>query len=99
NYIDLAALRLPGAELKEALLPLGSLSFSYGLTDNLSMEGFYQFEWSNTEDAPAGSFYSTHDAFPGEGAENVIVDGRLVAAANGVPAIADDFAQYTINTY
>lgn len=99
NYIDLAALRLPGAELKEALLPLGSLSFSYGLTDNLSMEGFYQFEWSNTEDAPAGSFYSIHDAFPGEGAENVIVDGRLVAAANGVPAIADGFAQYTINTY
>ena len=99
NYIDLAALRLPGAELKEALLPLGSLSFSYGLTDNLSMEGFYQFEWSNNEDAPVGSYYSTHDAFPGEGAENVIVDGRLVAAANGVPSIADDFAQYTINTY
>lgn len=99
NYIDLAVLRLPGAELKEALLPLGSLSFSYGLTDNLSMEGFYQFEWSNTEDAPAGSFYSIHDAFPGEGGENVIVDGRLVAAANGVPAIADGFAQYTINTY
>lgn len=99
NYIDLAALRLPGAELKEALLPLGSLSFSYGLTDNLSMEGFYQFEWSNTEDAPVGSYYSTHDAFPGEGADNVIVDGRLVAAANGVPSIADDFAQYTINTY
>lgn len=99
NYIDLAALRLPGAELKEALLPLASLSFSYGLTDNLSMEGFYQFEWKNTEDAPVGSFYSTHDAFPGEGAENVIVDGRLVAAANGVPAIADDFAQYTLNTY
>jgi hypothetical protein len=99
NYIDLAVLRLPGAELKEALLPLGSLSFSYGLTDNLSMEGFYQFEWSNTEDAPAGSFYSINDAFPGEGGENVIVDGRLVAAANGVPAIADGFAQYTINTY
>lgn len=99
NYIDLAALRLPGAELKEALLPLGSLSFSYGLTDNLSMEGFYQFEWSNTEDAPAGSFYSTHDAFPGEGAENVIVDGRLVAAAQNFPSIADDFAQYTIQKY
>lgn len=99
NYIDLAALRLPGAELKEALLPLGSLSFSYGLTDNLSMEGFYQFEWKNTEDAPVGSYYSTHDAFPGEGADNVIVDGRLVAAAQGLPVIADLFASYTGTTY
>ncbi|MDF1781102.1 MAG: DUF1302 domain-containing protein [Alcanivoracaceae bacterium] len=99
NYVDLAALRLPGAELKEALLPLASLSFSYGLTDNLSMEAFYQFEWQNTEDAPAGTYYSTHDAFPGEGAENVIVDGRLVALSNGVPALADVFANYTLSQY
>ena len=99
NYIDLAALRQPGAEIKEALLPLGSVYFSYGLTNNLTTEAFYQYEWKNTEDAPVGTFYSTHDAFPGKGANNVIVDGRLIAASAGVPAIADGFAAYTNATY
>jgi hypothetical protein len=99
NYIDLTALRLPGSEIKEALLPLASLYFNWGVTDNLSLESFYQFEWKNSLDAPAGTFWSTHDAFPGKGANNVIVDGRLVAASAGVPALADAFASYTLSTY
>src|SRR5690606_2737367 len=53
----------------------------------------------NSEDAPAGTYWSTHDAFPGKGADNVIVDGRLVAASAGVPALADAFAAYTLTTY
>lgn len=99
NYIDLAALRLPGAELKEALLPLDSVVFNYGLTDNVTMEAFYQFEWKNSEDSPVGTYYSAHDAFPGKGADNVIVDGRIVADSAGVPALADAFAAYTLATY
>lgn len=99
NYIDLAALRQPGAEIKEALLPLGSLYFSYGLTSNLTAEAFYQWEWKNTEDAPVGTYYSTHDAFPGKGAEHVIVDGRLIALSAGAPQLADAFAQYTALRY
>jgi hypothetical protein len=99
NYIDLTALRLPGSEIKEALLPLSSLYFNWGVTDNLSVESFYQFDWKNSEDAAAGTYWSTHDAFPGKGARNVIVDGRLVAASAGVPAIADAFAAYTLSTY
>ncbi|MCH8544727.1 MAG: DUF1302 domain-containing protein [Alcanivorax sp.] len=99
NYIDLAALRQPGSEIRDALLPLASLYFSYGLTMNLSAEAFYQFEWKNTEDAPAGTFWSTNDAFPGRGANNVIVDGRLVASRAGAPLLADAFAQYTLGTY
>lgn len=78
NYFELATLRLPGAEIKEALLPLASVFASYGMTLNLTAEAFYQFEWKNTEDAPVGTFFSTHDAFPGRGANNVVVDGRLV---------------------
>lgn len=99
NYIDLAALRLPGAEIKEALLPLDSLLVSYGLTYNLSVDAFYQFEWKNSEDAPVGTYYSTHDAFPGEGADNVIVDGRLLAQRVNNAAVADAFAAYTLATY
>lgn len=99
NFFDLNALRLPGSEIKEALLPLDSLYFSYGLTDNLTMEGFYQFEWKNSEDAAAGTFFSTNDAYPAWGADNVIVDGRLVAYAQGMPALAQAFANYTLSTY
>lgn len=99
NYFDLNSLRLPGSEIKEALLPLDSLYFNLGLTLNLSMEAFYQFEWKNNFDAPAGTFFSTHDAFPGEGADNVIVDGRLVALRAGAPGLENVFANYTQNTY
>jgi len=99
NYIDLAALRLPGSEIKEALLPLDSVYFNYGLTFNLSVEAFYQFEWKNSEDAPTGTYYSTHDAFPGKGADNVVVDGRLLAARLNTPAVADAFASYTLSKY
>jgi len=99
NYIDLNALRLPGSEIKEALLPLSALYFNWGVTDNLSVESFYQFDWENSEDAPAGTYWSTHDAFPGKGANNVIVDGRLVALSAGAPAIADLFANYTLSQY
>ena len=95
NYFDLNALRLPGSEIKEALLPLDSLYFSYGLTFNATLEGFYQFEWENSEDAPVGTYFSTNDAFPGRGADNVIIDGRVVALGAGAPGLENVFAAYT----
>ncbi len=95
NYFDLNALRLPGSEIKEALLPLDSVYFSYGLTYNATLEGFYQFEWKNSEDAPTGTYFSTHDAFPGKGADNVILDGRVIALSAGAPGLEDAFAAYT----
>src|SRR5690625_3418538 len=108
NYIELASLRRPGAEIKEALLPLGSLHLSYGITDNLNAEAFYQFEWKHTEDAPVGSYYSTHDSYPAFGGESVIVDGRVVAASaaqkaakEGLPPgmTAEDFFAATLSGF
>lgn len=89
NYIELASLRRPGAEIKEALLPLASLHFSYEITPNLNTEAFYQFEWKHTEDAPVGSYYSTHDSYPAFGGESVIVDGRVVGAKAAQQAVAN----------
>lgn len=102
NYIELASLRRPGAEIKEALLPLGALHFSYELTPNLSTEAFYQFQWHHTEDAPVGSYYSTHDSYPAYGGNSVIVDGRVVGASLAqrfgdptlIPEVAQGFAAY-----
>jgi hypothetical protein len=66
NPVDVTALRLPGSELKEALLPVPMISMNAGITDNLSLEGFYQFFWDNTEIEPFGTYFSTTDqASPG----------------------------------
>ncbi|MFZ5756104.1 MAG: DUF1302 domain-containing protein [Pseudomonadota bacterium] len=74
NPADLSALRLPGAEIKDALLPLPMLVISTNLTDALSAEAFYEFGWQRSEADPVGTFYSTTDAFFGYGSESVIVD-------------------------
>jgi hypothetical protein len=66
NPVDVSALRLPGSELKEALLPVPMISINAGITDNLSLEAFYQFYWDNTEIEPFGTYFSTNDqASPG----------------------------------
>jgi hypothetical protein len=66
NPVDVAALRVAGAELKEALRPIPMISFSTDLTGSLSLEGFYQFYWENTEIEPMGTYFSTADhASPG----------------------------------
>ena len=66
NPIDVTALRVAGAELKEALRPIPMISFSTDLTGSLSLEGFYQFMWDNTEIEPMGTYFSTADhASPG----------------------------------
>lgn len=61
NPIDVAKLRLPGAELKEALRPLNMVSASLGLTDNLTLEAFYLLDWERTRVDPPGSYFSTND--------------------------------------
>lgn len=63
NPLDAAKFRLPGAELKEVLVPVEALSFNLGLSDNLSMEAFYQFNWKESAIDPAGTFYSETDLF------------------------------------
>jgi hypothetical protein len=66
NPVDVAAIRVPGAELREALLPVNMLWGNAGVTLNSSVEGFYQFEWEETKPDPSGSYFSTNDfATPG----------------------------------
>lgn len=63
NPLDAAKFRLPGSELKEVLVPVEALSFNVGLTDNLSMETFYQFNWKESAIDPSGTFFSETDLF------------------------------------
>ncbi|ALN18736.1 DUF1302 domain-containing protein [Ectopseudomonas mendocina] len=63
NPVDAAKFRLPGSEVKEVLVPVEALSFNIGLTDNLSMEAFYQWNWKETAIDPVGTYFSETDLF------------------------------------
>ena len=67
--IDVGVARSPGAELKEAFIPVGMAWASLGLTENLTAEVFYQYEWKNSYLPVPGSYFSTND-FAGEGGYN-----------------------------
>ncbi|GGA77667.1 hypothetical protein GCM10011369_19480 [Neiella marina] len=66
NAIDVARLLTPGAELKEALIPQGMAWVSVGLTENLSLEAYYQYEWESFRLPTAGTYFATND-FTGKG--------------------------------
>lgn len=61
NPIDVAKLRTPGSELKEALRPLNMVSASLGLSDTLTLEAFYLLDWERTRVDPPGTYFSTND--------------------------------------
>ncbi|MBO3276931.1 DUF1302 domain-containing protein [Pseudomonas sp. Milli4] len=63
NPIDISAVRRPGAELKEALLPVNLIYASQGITDSLNVEGFYQIEWDHHALDNCGTFFG-NDAAP-----------------------------------
>jgi Protein of unknown function (DUF1302) len=82
NPVDVTKLRVAGAELRDALEPVLALDASLGLTETLSLEGFWQFEEKTTEIEPAGTFFSTNDfASPG---------GQRVFLGFGQPPITDN---------
>lgn len=92
--IDVGIARLPGADLKEAYIPVGMFSASLGITEQLSAEVFYQYEWQNSYLPVPGSYFSTND-FAGKGgyaqniqlgfAGNPDIDlSTLLAGLNGI---------------
>lgn len=61
NSADLSKLRVPGSELKEALLPVNMVKASFGLTDKITVEPFWLLEFRRNELEPAGTYFSTND--------------------------------------
>ncbi|MBA6413064.1 DUF1302 domain-containing protein [Parahaliea sp. F7430] len=65
NPFDVTALRKPGSEIKEALLPVGMVYANYGLTYDLSVEGFVQYDWQRTVLDECGTYWSAADPYGG----------------------------------
>ena len=62
NPVDVAQLRTPGAEIRDALLPIAMVSGSISVTESVSFEGFYEFDWKEVESDPPGTYFSTNDS-------------------------------------
>ena len=88
NPIDVSAFRRPGAELKEGLIPVNMLYASQSLTDQLSMEAFYQIGWKQTVVDNCGTFFSTADV-AADGCDNNyhILDRQLTELLKGVDGL------------
>ena len=101
NPIDVAAFRRPGAEIKEGLLPVEMLYFSQGLTDNLTMEAFYQLKWAPFAIDNCGTFFGSDTLATGCNDRLVVggsdspqgdpsLNGRLIVRAEKDRDASDD---------
>ena len=68
NPVDVTRARTPGAELKEVFIPVGMVFAQLGLTQNVSVSAYYQYEWERSWLPVAGSYFATND-FVGEGGQ------------------------------
>ncbi|UVM54051.1 DUF1302 domain-containing protein [Pseudomonas sp. B21-012] len=68
NPLDITAFNRPGVEIKEGQLPVEMLSFSFGVSDTLNLEGFYQYNWRPSVLDGCGTFFAGSDVIqPGCG--------------------------------
>ena len=72
NHFDVTALQVPGAELKQALLPDEMAVFNLQLSKNLSTQLLYLFDWHEDIIEPDGAYFSTSD-FAGPGGNRVFL--------------------------
>lgn len=81
GYADANMLNVPGAELEDIFLPSEQVSGRFNFVKNLSIAGYYQWEWKKHRSEAAGSYFSTMD-YADEGGYNLL-------AAPGLPVTAD----------
>jgi len=59
NPVDINRINLPGGQIKELLLPVPMISTSLALSDEVSLEAYYQFGWKGDQFPPVGTMWST----------------------------------------
>ncbi len=61
NPIDVAAIRRPGSEIKEALVPVAAALVSVSLPFDVSVTGYYALGWDPIEIDPSGTPFAGSD--------------------------------------
>ncbi|MCY1260383.1 hypothetical protein D9M68_237530 [compost metagenome] len=85
NPLDANALRRPGSELKEGLLPVNMIYLQQSLIDDVSVEAFYQLEWDQTVPDNCGTFFAGSDIVA-----DGCVDRYVVRGADIEPGQSDN---------
>jgi len=76
---------VPGIETKDLLLPSNQISLKVGLTDDLTVLGYYKLEYKGTELSPVGDYFSTTDVV-GPGAEFIYLTQNPFYGLTPLPA-------------
>jgi hypothetical protein len=92
NPLDLVAASQPADTGRDLFIPEGMLWGAASLTENFTLEAFYQYDWEETPVAPVGSYLSTNDALGGDGTNFAMLgdglfsdQGTHLDAAFGLP--------------
>lgn len=89
NPVDLAAIRVPGAELREALIPEGMVWGSVSPTLDTSIEALYLYDWEETKADASGTYFSTNDYATPDGFKVVLDNSPFGDMANA--SVEDTF--------
>ena len=73
--LDVTALRTPGSELREGILPIPAVDARTDIGGGISLEAFWQFAWTRDKLEPDGSFFSTNDSISDGGRYSVLYAG------------------------
>ena len=72
NTFDVSKFRVPGAELKEGLMPEGMVWATISPTENFTIEAFYEYDWEELQLDPPGTYFSGAD-YVGEGGDKLML--------------------------
>ena len=84
NPVDVSKIRIPGSEIKEALIPTPMVWVSTDLTDNLSIETMYLFGFTHVRLEPRGAYFSTNDVLS-PGSDHLIAGFGVANEAGNIP--------------
>jgi hypothetical protein len=80
NPIDVSAIRRPGSEIKEALVPVNAVSGTVTFPIGASLSAWYALDWEAFELDPSGTPFSTADSIAyGTGVGGNSINGRPVS--------------------
>lgn len=81
NPLDIGAITAPGAEVKEALVPVNMLYGSLGLTEDITVEAFVQLEYEPSKLTDCGTYFSNID-YAADGCDVVYANSSISEETN-----------------
>jgi len=67
NPVDFTTLNQPVTPARDLFIPLGMLWGAVNITEHVSVEGYYQYEWKPAAVPPVGSYFSSNDLLGADG--------------------------------